>query len=135
MKILIKNRNIVGLGSLLALTLSFSALPAHAGPSPQFFNEPQYVTAAVKEAAAVQPANSVAAVCNACKTVGLRESKHVGPTGKGRETWAIGAKHTCEHCGGSITVVNGATKDSMAANCGMCGKGSDSHCVAEVKSS
>jgi predicted RNA-binding Zn-ribbon protein involved in translation (DUF1610 family) len=59
--------------------------------------------------------------CEACKTVVLRDSKWVGPAGKGHNEWfTIGAKHTCTHCGGEITVVRGTTTNSMRHNCPMC---------------
>ena len=51
-----------------------------------------------------------------CKTVMIRETKHVGPQGKGPDAmFVVGSKHTCEECAGEITVVKGKTTDSAAA--------------------
>jgi hypothetical protein len=134
MNALIRIPNIIGLGSLLALTVSFSAFPVHAGPSPQFWNRPQYVTAG-QQAATVQPGNPAAIVCSACKNITLRDSKHVGPAGKGHEEWfVIGSRHECTHCGGTIAVVQGKATDSMARYCPMCVKGTTFHCITQVGS-
>ena len=70
------------------------------------------------------------AQCKSCKTVMIRNSKHVGPTGKGREEWfTVGSKHKCAECDGEITVVAGKTKDSMQHNCSKCGEGAVTCCA------
>lgn len=132
MNALIRIPHIIGLGSLLALALSFSASSVHAGPSPQYWYRPEYVTSGAKPAA-VQPSNTAAVVCSACKTVTLRDSRHVGPVGKGHEArFVIGSRHECAHCGGTIAVVHGKTTDSMARTCPMCVNGTTPHCTTQV---
>lgn len=85
----------------------------------------------VTEARSVGPNDTVTMQCKGCKTVMIRDSKHVGPPGKGHEEWfAVGSKHTCPECKGEITVVKGKTKDSMQHNCSKCGEGSVTCCVA-----
>jgi predicted RNA-binding Zn-ribbon protein involved in translation (DUF1610 family) len=115
---------ILGLGSLLVLAYGFTALLAHAGPSPQFKNSPPAIAAAKEDSKTVKPdANGMA--CPACKTVAFRDAKWVGPVGKGHIMWfGTGVKHThtCAHCGGAIKVVRGTTTSSMQPNCPMCGK-------------
>ncbi len=122
MKTLRHTAKFVGLGSFLALAYGFTALLAHAGPPPQFWNKPTTVAAAKEDSKIVKPdANGMA--CPACKTVTLRDSKWVGPASKGHVEWFdTGVKHTCMHCGGEIRVVRGVTTSSMQSNCSMCGK-------------
>lgn len=114
----------------VSAALSAFASFAHAGPPSEFWNRTRTVTN-VKEAEAVKPDDTLATVCGACKTVMIRDSKHIGPPSKGHEEWfAIGSKHKCDHCGGTISVVNGKTKDSMQHNCSMCGEGAAFCCAA-----
>lgn len=114
-----------------AVALSALASFAHAGPPPEFWNRTKPVTT-VKEAEAVKPDDSLAMVCGACKTVMIRDSKHVGPPSKGHEEWfTIGSKHKCDHCGGEISVVKGKTADSMQHNCSRCGAGAAFCCAVE----
>jgi hypothetical protein len=111
---------VIGSGSLLALALGFGGL-AFAGPPPEFWNRAKPITS-VKDAAAVKDDATVAMVCGACKTVLIRDSRYVGPSGKGRADWfTIGSEHKCDHCGGSIKVVRGKTADTMEHNCTKCG--------------
>ena len=117
---------------LLFATAALGALAsfAYAGPGPQFWNRATPITT-TKEAEAVKPDDTVMMVCGACKTVMIRNSKHVGPPSKGHEEWfTIGSKHQCDHCGGEISVVRGKTADSMQHNCSMCGEGAAFCCVA-----
>src|SRR4051794_36537320 len=103
---------ILGAGSLLAIALSINS-PVLAGPGPQYWNRTKPVTT-TKDAAAVKPDATVTMVCGACKTVLIRDSRHIGPAGKGHEDWfTIGSKHQCDRCGGEIAVVQGKTTDSM----------------------
>ncbi len=114
----------------VTLLLSASSVLIYAGPGPQFWNRPNPVTT-VKEAEAVKPDDTVVMVCGACKTAMIRDSKHVGPPGKGHEEWfTVGSKHQCDHCGGEITVVKGKSKDSMQHNCSMCGESAAFCCAA-----
>jgi hypothetical protein len=127
MNTLLRSTKIIGSGSLLALGLNFSA-SLYAGPSPQYWQMMEQIRAENKAKAvnSVDTPNKPAStlmLCEACKTVILRDSKWVGPTGKGHNEWfTIGAKHTCAHCGGEIKVVRGITTNSMQHNCLMCGK-------------
>ena len=93
-----------------------------AGPPPEFWNRAKPITS-VKEAAAVKDNATVAMVCGTCKTVMIREARTMGPPSKSREEWfTVGSKHSCDHCGGEITVVKGKTADSMEHNCSKCGE-------------
>lgn len=101
-----------------------------AGPGPQFWQRAKPVTT-FAEAKAVGPHDTVTMQCKGCKTVMIRDSKHVGPAGKGHEEWfTVGSKHSCSECKGEITVVKGKTKDAMQHNCTKCGEGAVTCCVA-----
>ena len=126
---LMKTRRILLALSAVALVLSSASLIA--GPGPQFWNRATPVTT-TKDADALKPDDTVVMVCGACKTVLVRESKHVGPAGKGSEQWfTIGTKHQCGHCGGEMSVVKGKTTDSMQHNCTMCGEGAAFCCAVK----
>lgn len=116
---------------LLLATATFGVLASftHAGPpSDQWTRTKQIKTFA--EAQAVAPDATVTMGCNKCKTVSIREGRHVGPASKGHEEWfAVGSKHTCNECGGEITVVKGKTVDSMQLNCSKCGEGAVTCCA------
>lgn len=102
---------------------------AQAGPGVQYWSRTRPVTT-TEDVAAIKPDDTVAMVCGACKTVMLRDPKHVGPQGKGHEEWfTAGSKHSCDHCGGEISVVKGKTSDSMQHNCSKCGAGAASCCA------
>ena len=99
------------------------ALSVHAGPGPQYWQRTKPVTT-FSEAKKVGSDDIVTMQCKSCKTVLIRDSKHVGPLGKGHEEWfTIGSKHTCGECKGEITVLKGKTTDSMQHNCSQCGEG------------
>lgn len=111
-------------------TLGAVASFVYAGPGPQYWQRAKPVTTFVA-AKAVGSDDFVTMQCKGCKTVMIRDSKHVGPPSKGHEEWfAIGSKHTCEECKGEITVVKGKTEDSMQHNCSACGEGTVTCCVA-----
>jgi len=115
--------------ALSAAILMLSASSLIAGPGPQFWNRAVPVTT-TKEADALKPGDTAVMVCGACKTVLVRDSKHVGPAGKGSEQWfTIGTKHQCGHCGGEMSVVRGKVTDSMQHNCSMCGEGAAFCCA------
>ena len=114
----------------VTLLLGVFAALIYAGPGPEFWNRTKPVTT-VKDAKAVKPGDTVAMVCGACKTALIRDSKHVGAPNQGNREWfTIGSKHSCDHCGGTITVVKGKTTDSMQHNCSMCGEGAAFCCAA-----
>lgn len=125
MKALFRSAKIIGSGSLLALVLSFSA-SAYAGPGPDYWQRMARAQAdsKAKPASATEtPSKPVPAAmaCEACQTVILRDSGWIGPPSKGRrESFIVGAKHTCEHCGGEIKVVRGTVTNSMQHNCPTC---------------
>lgn len=121
-------RSLFALGAT-ALLLSAASLVA--GPGPQYWNRTTTVTTA-KQAEAIKPGDTTVMVCGACKTVLVRDSKYVGPSGKGRVEWfTIGAKHQCDHCGGEMSVVKGKTTDTMQHNCSMCGEGAAYCCTVK----
>ncbi len=100
-----------------------------AGPGPEYWNRTKPVTT-FSDAKKVGPAEMVTMQCKGCKTVLIRNSKHVGPAGKGSEEWyTIGSTHKCDECQGEITVVKGKTADSMQHNCSKCGEGAVTCCV------
>ncbi len=108
---------------------AFASL-VYAGPGPEYWNRTKPVTT-FSEAKKVGPDDMVTMQCKGCKTVLIRNSKHVGPPSKGSEEWyTVGSKHKCDECQGEITVVAGKTKDSMQHNCSKCGDGAVTCCVA-----
>lgn len=117
---------------ILFATATLGALASfvYAGPGPQYWTATKPVTT-FSEAKAVGPDDTVTMQCKSCKTVLIRNSKHVGPPGKGREEWfTVGSKHKCGECEGEITVIAGKTKDSMQHNCSKCGEGAVTCSVA-----
>jgi hypothetical protein len=116
---------------LLIATAALGALASlvYAGPGPQYWQRAKPVTT-FSEAKKVSPDDTVTMQCKGCKTVLIRNSKHVGPQGKGYEEWfTVGSKHKCDECEGEITVVAGKTKDSMQHNCSKCGEGAVTCCA------
>ena len=117
---------------LLLATAALSALVSFsfAGPGPQYWQSAKPVTT-FSAAKSVSADDTVTMQCKGCKTVLIREVRHVGPLGKGHDYWAtVGSKHTCGECKGEITVVKGKTTDSMQHNCSKCGEASVTCCVA-----
>jgi hypothetical protein len=101
----------------------------YAGPGPQYWTRAKPITT-FTEAKTVGADDTVTMQCKSCKTAMIRNSKHVGPPGKGRDEWfTVGTKHTCDECKGEITVVEGKTKDSMQHNCSKCGEASVTCCA------
>ena len=123
------NRKTIGLAALLALALAFIVPAASAGPGPEYWRNLGQVKTQ-KEAKEIKPDSTVMLVCGACKTVKLADFKSPQTNGRPPLTWTeVGSKHDCEHCGGSITVVHGKTKDEMQHNCSMCGTGAAFCCA------
>lgn len=121
---------VVGLGALLALALTFVVPAASAGPGSEYWRNLGRLTTQA-QAKAIEPDSMVMLVCGACKTVKLTEYKSPQSNGRPPMAWLeIGSKHECEHCGGTITVVNGKTKDEMQHNCSKCGEGAAFCCAA-----
>jgi len=117
--------------TLGAAALMLSSNLLFAGPGIQYWTRSRPVTT-TKEADALKPDDLAVMVCGACKTVLVKEPKHVGPPSKGRDEWfVIGSKHSCDHCGGDMTVVNGKTSDSMEHNCSKCGEGAAFCCAVK----
>ncbi len=113
-------------------TLGAAVSFVYAGPGPQYWTRAKPVTT-FAEAKSVGPDDTVTMQCKSCKTVMIRDSKHVGPPSKGHEEWfAIGSKHSCDECKGEITVVKGKTEDSMQHNCSKCGEGTVTCCVTSA---
>ena len=103
-----------------------------AGAGPQYWQPARPVTT-FTDAKSVRPNDTVTMQCKSCKTVLIRDVRHVGPLGKGHDEWfTLGSKHTCDECKGEITVVKGKTKDAMQHNCSKCGEGAVTCCVARA---
>ncbi len=130
MKIPQNTNKAIGLASLLALALAIIVPSASAGPGIQYWKDLGQVKTQT-QAKEIEPDSTVMLVCGACKTVKLTEFKSGLPNGRPPMSWMeVGSKHECEHCGGTITVVNGKTKDEMQHNCSKCGEGAAFCCVA-----
>ena len=115
---------------LVTAVLGTFASFAFAGPGPQYWQAAKPVTT-FSEAKSVGPSDTVTMQCKGCKTVMIRDVRHVGPLGKGHDEWfTIGSRHVCSECKGEITVVKGKTKDAMQHNCSKCGEGAVTCCVA-----
>ena len=127
---------IVGLGSVLALALTLVVSQAHAGSQSPGAARPMEQIKTAKQMDEMKDGCTMMLACGACKTVSMTEYKTDWPNGKGPRSWMeIGSKHECEHCGGTITVVKGKTKDEMQHNCSKCGDGAAFCCagMAEEK--
>ena len=116
---------------LLAIAaIGATALLAYAASGAPDFVPAKPVTT-FAEAKKAGPNDTVTMQCKGCKTVMIRDSKRVGPPNQGQQEWfTVGSKHTCSECKGEITVVKGKTTDSMQLNCGKCGEGTVTCCVA-----
>ena len=120
-------QKILGWGSALVLVAGLTST-AIAGPGPQFWQQQDKIRSenAAKAKAAAQaakPADTPAMACASCKTTDVRDSKYVGPGGKGHMEWfTVGTKHSCSACGGAVTTVRGKTTNDMTANCPICAK-------------
>ena len=116
-----------------ALLVGAAAISSYAGPSPDLSHPTKPITT-VKEAKAVKPGDTVVMVCGACKTVAIWEATGgrdlSGEITEEQFKWiTVGSKHKCDHCGGTITVVQGKTKDEMQHNCSKCGEGAAFCCA------
>ena len=122
---------IIGLGSSLALALSFGVPQSHAGSqSPGAIRAMEQITT-TKQADELTEGTTMMMVCSACKTVNMTEYRADLPNQRGPRHWVeVGSKHECGHCGGTITVVQGKTKDEMQHNCSKCGEGAAFCCAA-----
>ncbi len=126
---------IIGLGSLLAFSLSLGASQAHAGSQSPGAMRSMGQMKSVKQVDELKDGTTMMMVCGACKTTNMTEYKSTWPNGKGPRNWMeVGSKHECEHCGGTITVVQGKTKDEMQHNCSKCGEGA-AFCCADMSKS
>jgi len=120
----------IRLATLLAIA-ALAASSAFAGPGIQYWNARSIQTQ--KDAQAVKPGDTMALVCGTCKTVKLTEFKSDWPNQKGTPRWTeVGTKHTCDNCGGEITVVKGKTTDTMQHNCDKCGDGAAFCCAGSA---
>ena len=116
---------------LILATAAFGVLAsfAHAGPPPDQWTRTKQIKT-FTEAKAVPTDATVTMACDKCKTVMVHEGRHAGSPSKGHEEWFdVGSKHTCDECGGEITVVKGKTNDSMQVNCSKCGDGAVRCCA------
>ena len=116
---------------LLCATATLAAVASfvYAGQGVLYWQRAKPVTT-FAEAKAAGPNATVTMQCKSCKTVMIRDARHVGPLGKGSDEWfTVGSKHSCDECKGEITVVKGKTKDSMQHNCSKCGEGAVTCCV------
>jgi hypothetical protein len=132
MKTLQRSIRIVGLGSFLALFLSLGVSQARAGSQSPGAMRSMEQMKTVKQVDELKDGTTMMMVCGACKTTSMTEYKADLPNGKGPRSWMeVGSKHECEHCGGTITVVQGKTKDEMQHNCSKCGEGA-AFCCADM---
>ena len=107
----------------------FPSVSLVAGPGLQYWTRSKPVNT-VKEADAIGADDIAVMACAACKTILVKTPKHVGPPNKGRDEWfVVGSKHSCDHCGGEMSVVNGKNTNSMQHNCSKCGEGAAFCCV------
>lgn len=124
-----KNNNV----RLILATAAFGVLAsfAYAGSPPEGWSRTKEIKT-FTEAQTAGPDATMSVACDKCKTALIREARHTGPQGKGPDTmFTVGAKHTCDECGGEITVVKGKTTDAMQMNCNKCGEGKV-HCSAAM---
>lgn len=131
-------QRIHGAGSLLALAFSITASQVIAGPIPQFSQQIEKNRAEIAaKSPAAKPVDVSIMKCRACKTVTLseavytkRESAEIDDYGY---IWIdVGAKHTCAQCGGTLTILKGASAGAMTQPCAMCGKDA-AQCLATVR--
>jgi len=121
---------VIGLGALLALALAIVVPTVSAGPGSEYYRNLGQIKTQT-EAKAIEPESTVMMVCGACKTVKITQFKSEFSSGRPPMRWfEVGSKHECEHCGGTITVVQGKTKDTMQHNCSKCGEGAAFCCAA-----
>lgn len=124
-------KRISKLGALMALALAIIVPVASAGPGPEYWRTSRQIKTE-KQAKEIKPDSTVMLVCAACKTVKVTEFKSPQANGRATPRWMeVGTKHDCEHCGGTITVVDGKSKDEMQHNCSMCGEGAAFCCAVE----
>ena len=101
--------------SLLALVgavLSLSTASLIAGPGPQFWNRATPVTT-TKEADALKPSDTAVMVCGACKTVLVRDSRHVGPAGNILLTGSFSRTVSVKTGAGTFTLTSAAGTDIL----------------------
>lgn len=110
-----------GFALVLAAALTSAAI---AGPGPQYWQQQDKIRAEnAAKAQAAKPSDAPGMACASCTTTDIRDSKYVGPGGKGHYEWTtVGTKHACSACGGAVTTVRGNTTNDMTANCPICAK-------------
>jgi hypothetical protein len=120
---------IVALATFLFVAFASAALPAQAGTQSPGYRTTTPVTTK-KQADEIKPGETMMLVCSACRTVNTTEYKTILPNGRGPSHWVtVGSKHDCGHCGGTITVTQGKTKDEMGHSCSKCREGGTFCCV------
>lgn len=121
----------LGLGSLLALSLSLTSTALRAGLPPSASQRTSPV-AAIADAGAIKTSDTNTMACAACKTVAITERTLLPGTKAGTSVSVVGSRHECAMCGGEITTANGTTVDSMGRNCLVCGSSVTSCCPASA---
>jgi hypothetical protein len=106
---------------------------SYAGSRSEFANRTRPVTT-VAAAKDVKRDDTVVMVCGACRTVAVLDAVYGyfpgGDIDDYRYQWiSVGSRHECNHCGGTITVVQGKAKDEMQHNCSKCGEGAAFCCA------
>lgn len=119
------------LGLFLSLTLAGSL---YAGPNAQFLDQMQRQRdqdpAVAPAAAPIAAAPTMA--CSKCKTQVVQQSSLNSLSGKlAVHSVTVGAKHSCDNCGGAITPINGKTSNQMMGYCPVCAKAAPSCCSAK----
>ena len=126
------SKNIIGFSSMLALAVGLSS-SALAGPGPQFWAQQAKNQAdAAKKTETAKPADASAMACTSCKTTEVRQDRTTGANGRLTVTHdLVGTKHTCDMCGGAITIVRGVTTNDMKSNCPTCAKAAPGCCAVK----
>ena len=120
------------LGLFLALVLAGSA---YAGPGPQYWQRAQLQDE--QNAAVATAAEPVAAMpgigCSKCTTQPVQQFSSSNSSGKlAPHATTVGAKHSCDMCGGTITTINGKTSNQMMDNCPTCAKTNPNCCSTKT---
>jgi hypothetical protein len=119
------------LGLLLSL---FIAGTAYAGPSAQQLDQLQrqrdqndaYAPAAAPAASTAKMA------CSKCTTQPVRQFSSTNSSGRlAVHSTVVGAKHSCDNCGGAMTTINGRTSKQMMDDCPVCAKANPTCCTAK----
>lgn len=129
MKHSIHSLKLLGLGSLLALAFALTPTFLRAGlPQPASHR----ANSSPADVSAVNPGDTGAMTCGACRTISITERRQLEGTKAGTALFTTDSRHECAMCRGAIVTVNGTTVDTMQRDCPMCAKGAALCCAAHV---